>query len=281
MVVHVVLAIDIGPTEVKAAVKGYNDPRLFQSCTFKRGGYWETLEEILRVFDNPLFRENSRIIALGVSIACHVVNEVTVEDTNMPGWAGRQILNDILDVFNVSFGIVRNNGVMGGLGAFSVLQTSLVYVDLGARVDVGFIARSPSGDIAMHASRLGHHIIDYSPSARKCTCGGLGHWEAYSGGANLELQWGCPPDQMTDEQWSRQLSVDAIGLRNLSATFPGEPIVLGGERFWQQRHRFNELCQLVSVLPSSAPVPELIPAPYETATALHGAAFAAQKLVWD
>lgn len=269
-----VLAIEIGGTYTRLRLAS-RDGRVPSERTLvtRRDNYRQTLTDTLCVARD--MSNNHRIVMIGVSIAGVLCDGVLTGAGNLHDWVGHDIEGDLSELIGAP-AIVLNDAQAGALGEYETYEQSLVYVSWGSGIGVAFIRE---GDHLPTATELGHLVIDCR-SRLRCGCGGLGHWEAQCGGNNIpnrvfKRQRGLQPGQLNDHQWSIVLHDMAIGLRSTSNLMPGALLVLGGGIAFRQQCRFDELQRLVSLLPSSAPQPEMRLASHNVDSGLVGAAFAA------
>ena len=107
-----------------------------------------------------------------------------VNPTNFPGWNGFPIRDALAKQSGLPVSFV-NDASAAAYGEFWVgsgrLFHSMVMLTLGTGVGCGIIV----GDLIIegengHGTECGHILIDSSENARKCSCGQLGHLEAYA-----------------------------------------------------------------------------------------------------
>lgn len=275
--VDFVLAVDIGASKVAVASVDLSGEIVDRTTVLTRGDNCsKTMMDIAIAAD--YVSHGSKPRAVGAGVACPIDEGVIGPDVaNMSNWTSRDLRGDLSLMLSVPAATL-NDCAAAALGEYAYWGESLVYMGLGSGNGIGVVNKT-EGEPRVEATEFGHMIIDRSPDAPLCGCGGRGHWEAFTGGVNLPRRFGCEPENATDGQWSAVLADDAIGIRNVSNREPGKPIFIGGGRFWKQRHRFGELVKLVNKLESTAPMPELRLACHGEDSALIGAAYAAWQLV--
>ncbi len=134
-----------------------------------------------------LGRTMTDVMAIGIGTPgpLDVARGMLLTPSNLPGWHNypmRQRLQDACHGRPVSF---MNDANAAAYGEFWVGEghaaRSVVLLTLGTGVGGGIIL-----DDQMwtghhdHGAELGHLCLDHSPSARRCSCGGRGHLEAYA-----------------------------------------------------------------------------------------------------
>lgn len=130
------------------------------------------------------------------------------------------------------------------------------------------------------AAAIGHTIIA-KDNGLFCGCGGPGHWEAYCGGANIERRFKIVPSRLVGSSLLTVLEDMATGIRNLSATYPGMPVVMGGSialMLLGTDDQLGWLQEIVNALRSTAPSPELRLAHHGNDSCIEGALIAARSL---
>lgn len=143
--------------------------------------------------------------------------------------------------------VVANDCVAAVWGeyVFKYNVENMVYITLSTGVGVGAIV---NGNLLLgkdgNAHELGHAVIDFK-SARRCGCGGRGHFEAYVGGAHIprvyqETTGDAPasPEEIFrryrhgDEKARKFISLwlDALaaGIATVVAAYDPELLIVGG-----------------------------------------------------
>ncbi len=141
-------------------------------------------------------------VGLGSPGILDVCAGVMVHPTNFPGWGGFPIRDRVSHHCGLPVALV-NDANAAAYGEFWVGSgrafRSLVLLTLGTGVGCGIII----GDVIVegengHGAECGHVLIDFSPQARRCSCGQTGHLEAYASAtaviqrAREALASGCP-----------------------------------------------------------------------------------------
>ena len=277
----VVLSIDSGGTSTRLAVVRVSDGKEICRRVLETHphDFGRSMREITTT--GEFLTRNYNLVAVGMGVAGVVDNGVLTGSGNLPGWVDHDIEASLYDAFGVPV-VVMNDAQAAGLGEFSALKRSLIYVIWGTGVGAAVIIND-DGLLLKLSTELGHIVID-KHSRLKCGCGGYGHLEALVSGANIPNRWfgwrrGLKAEHLNDRQWGAVLRDMAIGLRSISTVRPGLPIVLGGGVATKQSHRLPALQWEVDQLQSSCPTPELIRAEHGEDSGLVGAGFAARQLV--
>lgn len=128
-------------------------------------------------------------VGLGSPGTMDVPRGMLLQPVNLLGWNDYPIRDQLAKYCGlpVSF---ANDGNAAALGEYWVGSAaefrSMVMFTLGTGVGGGIVLDGKPIDGAnSHGGELGHVIIDTSPEARTCSCGQLGHIEAYSSATGL------------------------------------------------------------------------------------------------
>ncbi len=169
-------------------------------------------------------RENG-LAAVGLATpgTMDIAAGMILEPPNLPTWRHFPIRDRLAEAVGkpVSFANDANAAAFGEYWVGTGKQLpSLVMLTLGTGVGGGIII----GDLSVdgehsHGSECGHIIIDQSPDARVCACGGSGHLEAYASATALMRR----AEELLGED--RPSSVR----RRLSAGTPLSPLLLAEE----------------------------------------------------
>ena len=106
-----------------------------------------------------------------------------LEPPNLPGWSHFPIRDRVSHHTGLPVAYA-NDANAAAYGEFWIgsgsTYSSMVMLTLGTGVGGGIILEGQLLDGAnSHGGEIGHMIIDSSPDARLCACGGQGHVEAY------------------------------------------------------------------------------------------------------
>lgn len=123
-------------------------------------------------------------VGLGAPGILDFANGRMVNPTNFPGWNNFPVRDILANHCGLPVSFV-NDASAAAYGEFWVGKGrqfhSMIMLTLGTGVGCGIIV----GDLIIegengHGTECGHIIVDSSESARKCSCGQIGHLEAYA-----------------------------------------------------------------------------------------------------
>lgn len=123
-------------------------------------------------------------VGLGTPGSMDVKRGYILEPSNIPGWRHFPI-RDALTQAMGKLVVYANDANAAAFGEYWIgsgrKHHSIVMLTLGTGVGGGIIIGNLSIDGEnSHGSEVGHIPIDFSPSARICSCGKAGHLEAYA-----------------------------------------------------------------------------------------------------
>jgi len=112
-----------------------------------------------------------------------------LEPPNLPGWSHFPIRDRVSHHAGLPV-VYANDANAAAYGEFWIgsgaAHSSMVMLTLGTGVGGGIITEGQLLDGEhSHGGEIGHMIIDASPDARICACGGRGHLEAYCSATGL------------------------------------------------------------------------------------------------
>jgi len=276
----VVLAVDTGGTKTSVLLQNQDGKeigrRILQTHPHD---YNVTLAQVIEA--GRFLAKGHRLMASGIGAAGVIVDGVMTGSGNLPGWTDADLEADLQAAFDVPV-VVMNDAESAAMGEYAAFRKPLIYVIWGTGVGAALVIVI-DGRVVTHATELGHVVID-KHSRLKCGCGGFGHLEALVSGGNIPdrrfgLRRGIKAEHLNDRQWGVVLRDMAVGLRSISTSAPGLPIVMGGGVATKQQHRLPTLQGMVGQLQSSCPVPTLLLAKHGEDSGLMGAAYAAWQLV--
>ena len=124
-------------------------------------------------------------MGLGTPGTMDIQGGMILEPPNLPGWRHFPIRDALRTACNDKPVTYANDAGAAAYGEYWVGSgsefSSIVLLTLGTGVGGGIIVDDQSIDgVHSHGSECGHVIIDSSDSARRCSCGQLGHLEAYA-----------------------------------------------------------------------------------------------------
>lgn len=278
MKARISLALDIGGTNMRIEARDTaTDTRIGRATiptigTDYRLSFSHIVETVHQLTTGGL------IVATGMGVGGALDGSTIIGSSNLTDWVGYDLKGDFEEAFDSPV-VVLNDCAAAALGEYVARKRELIYVIWGTGIGVSIVTTDSTGTAHVRPTELGHMIIDRNSSLR-CGCGELGHLEAYVGGANLPQRFdGCMPRDLSDVQWTAVLGDLALGLRTLSVSDIGLPIVLGGGVACKQGGRLSELQGMVNALKATCQPPKLHLATGGEDSGLNGAAYAAQRLV--
>lgn len=183
--------VDVGGTSIKIGLvdDGGQTLGLTRIPTESRRGIPDAMQRVfqclLKLCEAAHFKfDDVAAIGLGTPGTMDIPAGLILEPPNLPGWRHHPIRADLERVTGRPVAFANDAGAaaygefwVGGGREFS----SLCLFTLGTGVGGGIIVGDFSIDGAhSHGAEFGHLTIETSPSARTCSCGRLGHLEAYA-----------------------------------------------------------------------------------------------------
>ncbi len=303
-----VLAIDIGGTKIAAAACG-PDGTLEHTHRFPTpvsDGPQAILQAAIaagHAVIDAATRHGTPIAAVGVGSAGHIDHTcgvVTYAADTLPGWAGIELKH----AFNTAWGlpVVVDNDVnamaLGEMrfGAGRSFQHALMLTVGtgvgGAIVHGGELWRG----VTWSAGEIGHLLVDWD-GTRRCSCGRVGHLEAYAAGPAMALRYrqrsaddadvdlrtvaarAATNDLVASEVIAEGARILGLAIGGLLSVLDMEVVVIGGgvaeigDSWWQPLEQTIRN----SAMPGPARV-HLRPAELGTSAVLVGAGWLAHQL---
>jgi glucokinase len=247
---RVVLALDIGGTNLKGAIVGsLGEPLAFRTVDTKTQG-----EELLRRVSELLGSLADDATAAGYSVVgAGVATPGIVEaDTGTVGYASTLGWKDMPlgSVLSADLGVpvivehdVRTAGVAESLFGAASGVSDFVLIALGTGVAASIVSGGASVSGVRNAGgELGH--IPAIPDGEACTCGQRGCLEVYMSGAGLarrylalggdaprsaqEISLRLDTDPIAERVWTDAVRALALGLKTLTLLVDPSVFVLGG-----------------------------------------------------
>jgi glucokinase len=173
------------------------------------------------------------IAGIGISVAGRVARDGRSVDVapNLPGYVGRPFAQDVSGHFGCPVRLAHDTvcGLLaekqfGSLRADDRCAYLTVSTGTGAAFQLRKDAASPPLTVSIE---IGHQLLD--GNSRRCLCGQTGCLETYTGGRQLELRYGRPLEQISDEAFWEQFSEKlALGLLNLAMLTRVETVAVSG-----------------------------------------------------
>ncbi len=190
------VGVDVGGTGMKIGVvddRGYTLSRT-KMATLEERGPQEAIERVTRTIHGELEKlglamHDIAAIGLGTPGTMDIPRGLILEPPNLPHWRNFPV-RDALAHTSGKPVAYANDANAAAYGEFWVGggrdYQSMVMLTLGTGVGGGIIVDDISIDGEhSHGSECGHIIIDFTPDARICACGQLGHLEAYASATAL------------------------------------------------------------------------------------------------
>ncbi|MAI73021.1 MAG: glucokinase [Rhodopirellula sp.] len=142
------------------------------------------------------------------------------EVVNLPQWKGkrlREILRKSRDLPNVVVNDA-NSAAYAEHALRSLGNKSLALVTLGTGIGCGLVMNgSPYGGDHGCAGELGHIAIRFGKEALPCTCGKMGHLEAYAGSKGVVRQLHSLAKTTNNSEIASLLTTDIVTPRDIAA----------------------------------------------------------------
>jgi glucokinase len=254
----VIGAIDIGGTKIAVGLVDDNGKVLAkqESPTQAEAGYDHALARMIAMLREVASSARTQISGIGIGSTGMVYGSTgEIGDADfLPGWKGRNPVQDLSRVFNVTAAL-ENDGDASALGEAAwgagKGKSRLIYITVGTGIGGGTII---DGHLyrgaGMSHPEVGHHVID--STGPLCSCGLRGCWEVLATGPamaawfneqSLNEQSASSRKDFTAKEISelaqqgdalacRALEREArylgLGLANLINLFVPDMIVMGG-----------------------------------------------------
>ena len=250
-------AIDIGGTKIAVGLVDAAGKLLarFESPTEGDGPYGRALERTAALLRTAMEKVGASLDGIGIG-STGPIDPLTgrIGKVNFfPGWEGRNPVDDLQRIFEVSVAI-ENDADAAALGEASwgsgKNKSHLIYVTIGTGIGVGIVLDGKLYRGVNHAHpEIGHHVIDAS-SDTTCVCGFRGCWESLAAGPAMAAWFArnAPADHpgrnhlnakqicelaREGDCWAQhavehEAKCLGLGLANLVTMFVPNAIVLGG-----------------------------------------------------
>ena len=168
---------------------------------------------------------------IGVSIAARIAKDgrSVIVAPNLPEYVVKPFAQDLSDAFRCPIRLAHDT-VCGLLAEkkFGAIHDFERWAYLTVSTGTGAAIQLSKGSIVLTSSiEIGHQILD--GNQRICLCGQAGCLETFTGGRQLELRYGRPLSQITDQAfWEQFADKLAIGLVNLAQLTRIDAVAIGG-----------------------------------------------------
>jgi glucokinase len=227
---NIYIGVDIGGTNTRIGLfRSLDTPDFAPIARFPTfQSYKEQLQHIIVVIRASSIHH---LAGVGVSVAARMAKDgrsVSVAP-NLPDYVNKPFAED-LSVLLKSPVRFAHDTVCGLLAEkqFGILQQIDRCAYLTASTGTGAaIQLSKASTTLISSIEIGHQILD--GNSLKCLCGQVGCLETYTGGRQIELRYGRPIAQITDEAfWDTFSDKLSIGLVNLAQLTRIDLVALSG-----------------------------------------------------
>ncbi len=227
---NIYIGVDIGGTNTRIGVfRSLDTPDFVPIARFPT---YQMYEEQLQHIIVAIRASNIHHLAgVGVSVAARIAKDgrsVSVAP-NLPDYVNKPFAEDLSELLKSPVRLAHDT-VCGLLAEkkFGILQQIdrcaylTVSTGTGAAIHLGKASTTLISSI-----EIGHQILD--GNSLKCLCGQVGCLETYTGGRQIELRYGRPIAQITDEAfWETFSDKLSIGLVNLAQLTRIDLVALSG-----------------------------------------------------
>ncbi len=179
--------------------------------------------------------DGQEIAAIGAAIGGPLDwNQGIVSPLHQPTWQNVPIKKIMEEKWRCPFHVDIDTNV-AAVGEYSLggyQDARFFYMTISTGIGGGFLLNGKiyRGMQAIHPE-VGHHSIHFrcsNPQAVQCECGAPDCLEALASGNGIRRIYGKPPEQLNDDEWDEVIYNLSQGIRNLTAFYLPEVIVLGG-----------------------------------------------------
>lgn len=224
------IGVDIGGTNTRIGLFGSLDAPDFEHIV--RFPTYQSYEEQLHHILVAVRASNiDHLEGIGVSVAARIAKDghsVCVAP-NLPEYVDKPFAEDLVERLKIPVrfahdtvcGLLaeRQCGILQQIDRCAYLTVS---TGTGAAIRLGKASTTLISSI-----EIGHQILD--GNSLKCLCGQVGCLETFTGGRQIELRYGCPIAQITDDMfWETYSDKLAIGLVNLAQLTRIDAVALSG-----------------------------------------------------
>jgi glucokinase len=190
-------------------------------------------QQLQRIYDALQTYQGAGLAGIGVSVAGRIARDGRSVDVapNLPGYVGKPFAQDVSGHFGCPVRLAHDT-VCGLLAEkqFGSLRPidRCAYLTVSTGTGAAFQLRKSAASTPLTVSiEIGHQLLD--GNLRQCLCRQTGCLETYTGGRQLELRYGRPVEQISDEAFWEQFSEKlALGLINLAMLTRVEAVAVSG-----------------------------------------------------
>ena len=221
--------IDIGGTKTRVGTfESIDSPSFKSSEAFPTSqNYEEEFNQICRLIS----RENCRVKGIGISIGAQVARDGSTifASSNLPEYVNKPLVEKLSMIYECTVKMAHDCvcGLVAEKRFGEMSQTErFAYVTLSTGTGAAIHLKKDSNYL-ISSIELGHQIIDIN--GHKCLCGQTGCLETITGGKQIELRYGKPPHEISDQGfWITFTTYLASGLVNLARMTRIDSIVISG-----------------------------------------------------
>ena len=224
------IGVDIGGTNTRIGLFGSLDaPDFVHIARFPT--YQNYKEQLHHIIVAVRASKINHLAGIGVSIAARISKDghsVSVAP-NLPEYVDKPFAEDLVERLKIPVRLAHDTvcgllaekqfGILNKIDRCAFLTVS---TGTGAAIHLGKVSTTLISSI-----EIGHQILD--GNSLKCLCGQVGCLETFTGGRQIELRYGCPIAQITDDAfWETFSDKLAIGLVNLAQLTRIDVVALSG-----------------------------------------------------
>ncbi len=183
--------VDVGGTNIKIGFVSDGGEVLLKTSipTESERGPQDAIDRIAEAIERTIREsefDSNQIVAIGLGTpgTMDIPKGMILEPPNLPAWRHFPVRDKLSEATGkpVTYANDANAAAFGEYWIGSGRQfESMVLLTLGTGVGGGIIVFDRTIDgVNSHGAEIGHTIVDASPDARVCSCGSLGHLEAYA-----------------------------------------------------------------------------------------------------
>ena len=224
------IAIDIGGSNTRIGTLPTLDaPNVALIAKFPTQQSYE--QQLRHITDALRGYETTVFGGIGVSIAGRIAKDgrSVLVAPNLPAYVGRPFAQDLFDRFGCSVRFAHDTvcGLLAEKKFGSIRDIDrCAYLTVSTGTGAAFQLRKDANALTV-SIEIGHQLLD--GNLLECLCGQVGCLETYTGGRQLELRYGRPTAQITDEAfWEQFCEKLALGLINLAMLTRVEAIAVSG-----------------------------------------------------
>lgn len=221
--------LDIGGTKMRLGIARTQDA-IDEFVILPTPAIFSTAVDVLLETAKPLIgQETVTKVVCGVPGPLNADKSAILNAPNLSDWNNQPLKEKLGEIFNAPIQI-ENDAALAGLGEamFGAGRENNIVVYMTISTGIGGV-RISNGviDKAAYGFEPGHQII--VPNGELCSCGALGHLEAYASGTAILKRYGQKPENIKDPNaWQETINYLSLGIYNIITIWSPDIIVLGG-----------------------------------------------------